>query len=217
MNGIRRTAKLTITPQGALTGDFDETRIGDRAAEQRQAQLSVTDDKDRKKPIESMLSSSLSLFQITSASIGNLRETQEPFHYHYSVVAPDYAKTAGGLLLVRPRVIGVKSRGLLETREPRHLPVEFDGPSLDTDTFEITLPPGYEVDELPPAMDLNYSFGTYHSKTEATGNKLLYTRSMEIKELSVPVSKVDELKTFYRRIAGDERSTAVLKPAGAAR
>ncbi len=54
-----------------------------------------------------------------------------------------------------------------------------------------------------------------HSKTEADGNVLHYTRSMEIKELSVPVSKMDELKKFYRMIASDERNTAVLKPAGA--
>ena len=39
-----------------------------------------------------------------------------------------------------------------------------------------------------------------------------YTRNMEIKELSVPVSKMDELKKFDRMIAPDERHTAVLKP-----
>jgi hypothetical protein len=43
---------------------------------------------------------------------------------------------------------------------------------------------------------------------------LRYTRSLEVKELSVPVNKVEELRTFYRRIAGDERNNAVLKPAG---
>ena len=214
MNSINRTAKLTLTPQGALTGDFEETRVGDRAAEQREALRSVTKDADRIKPIETMLSHSLSLFQITKATVINLQETREPFQYRYSVVAPDYAKTAGGLLLVRPRVVGTKSSGLLETKEPRQLPVEFGGPSLDTDTFEIILPPGYEVDELPPPLDLNYSFASYHSKTQANGSVLRYTRSLEVKELSVPVNKMEELRNFYRRIAGDERNTAVLKPSG---
>ena len=55
---------------------------------------------------------------------------------------------------------------------------------------------------------------TYHSKTEAKGNALTYTRTMEIKELSVPVEKLEQLKSFYRVIVGDERNTAVLKPAG---
>jgi len=212
MNSIQRTAKLTLTPEGTLTGDFDEIRLGDRAAAQRETLRSVTRDADKIKPIETLLSHSLSTFQITNATVGNSQESSLPFRYHYSVVSPNYAKLAGNLLLVRPRVVGTKSSGVLETKEPRQFPLEFDGPALDTDTFEIALPPGYEVDDLPPATDLNYSFASYHSKTEAKGNVLRYTRTLEIKELSVPLSKMDELKTFYRRIAGDERNTAVLRP-----
>ena len=59
------------------------------------------------------------------------------------------------------------------------------------------------------------SFGSYHSRTEPSGQVLHYTRTLEIKELSVPVGKMDELKKFYRMIAADERNTAVLKPAAA--
>jgi hypothetical protein len=217
MNGIQRTAVLSLTPQGALTGDFEETRIGDRAAEQRGLQRSSKTDTDRKKPIESLLSHSLPTFQLTKATMINMDDSLQPFQYRYSVVVPDYAKTAGNLLFVRPRVIGEKSSGLLETREPRQSPVEFDGPSLDTDTFEIALPAGYEVDELPPPADLNYTFASYHSKTEAVGNKLRYTRSLEIKELSVPLDHVEDLRKFYRMIAGDERNTAVLKPVAPAK
>jgi hypothetical protein len=39
-----------------------------------------------------------------------------------------------------------------------------------------------------------------------------YTRTYEIKELSVPTTKADEVKRFYRTIAGDERNMVVLKP-----
>ena len=102
---------------------------------------------------------------------------------------------------------------MLETKEPRKYPLEFVGPSRDTDTFEIALPAGYEVDDLPPAVNADYSFASYHSKTEVNGNTLKYTRTFEVKELSVPVGKVEDLKKLYRIIAGDERNTAVLKPA----
>jgi hypothetical protein len=43
---------------------------------------------------------------------------------------------------------------------------------------------------------------------------LRYTRSLEIKELNVPLGQMDNLKKFYRMIANDERGTVVLKPAG---
>jgi hypothetical protein len=117
-------------------------------------------------------------------------------------------------LLVRPRVLGSRSSDLLETKEARKYPVEFEGPSRDTDMFEIKLPQGYEVDDLPPPVNADYSFASYHSKAEVDGNTLRYTRTFEVKELSVPLSKVEDLKKLYRIIANDERNTAVLKPAG---
>ncbi len=99
----------------------------------------------------------------------------------------------------------------METKEPRQFPIEFEGPVLDTDIFEITLPSGYEVDDLPPPVDADFGFASYHSKTEVRGNVIGYSRTFEVKELSVPVGKAEELKKFYRIIASDERNTAVLK------
>jgi hypothetical protein len=115
------------------------------------------------------------------------------------------------LLLVRPRVLGVKSEAIMETPEPRQYPIEFEGPVQDTDVFQITLPAGYTVDDLPPPVDADFGFASYHSKTEVNGNVIGYTRTFEIKDLSVPVSKSEDLKKFYRIIASDERNTAVLK------
>jgi Domain of Unknown Function with PDB structure (DUF3857)/Transglutaminase-like superfamily len=215
MNSIQRVGKLTLDANGMLKGDVEEVRLGDRAWSERWRLRTITNNTDRIKPIESVLAGSLSSFQITRASLINLDHTDQPFGFNYAFQSGNYAKTAGNLLLVRPRVLGSKSSGILETKEPRKFPVEFEGPSRDTDTFDIALPAGYEVDELPPPMDVDYSFGSYHSKTEASGQTLHYTRALEIKELSVPVSKMDELKKFYRMIAADERNTAVLKPAGA--
>ena len=212
MNSIQRVGKLTLDANGNLKGDVEEVRLGDRAAYERWRFRTVTKNEDRIKPIEDLLAGSLPSFQIVKASVVNFEHTDQPFGFNYSFESRNYAKTAGNLLLVRPRVLGSKSSSVLETKEPRKFPYEFDAPWRDTDSFDITLPPGYDVDELPPPMDVDYSFASYHSKTEASGNVLHYTRSLEIKELSVPVGKMDELKKFYRIIATDERNTAVLKP-----
>jgi hypothetical protein len=213
-NGVQRTAKLQLSANGTLSGEFSETRLGDSGLWQRMTLKSVTKEADKIKPIETLLSHSLSTFQITKASVMNLNVTDQPFGYQYSLVAENYAKNAGNLMLVRPRVLGSKSSDLLETKEPRRYPVEMPGPSRDTDTLEIALPAGYEVDDLPPPVDADYGFASYHSKTEVNGSTLKYTRTFEVKELSVPLNKVEELRKLYRIIAGDERNTAVLKPAG---
>jgi hypothetical protein len=213
MNSIQRRAKLTLDTMGTLKGEVEEMRIGDRASSERWRLRTVTKDADRIKPIEDVLSSSLSSFHITRASLVNLQRTDQPFGFNYSFESPNYAKNAGNLLLVRPRVIGNKGLGFLETKEPRKFPIEFEGPARDTDTFEITIPPGYVVDDLPPAVDADFSFASYHSKTVVNGSVVDYTRTFEVKELSVPVSKAEDLRKFYRIIAGDERNTVVLRSA----
>ena len=82
-------------------------------------------------------------------------------------MAENYGKAAGDLLPVRPRVVGYEFNDLMETKEPRKYAVEFPGPWRDSDTFEIALPPGYEVDELPP-VNATTAFASYHSKAEVT-------------------------------------------------
>ena len=211
MNSIRRTGKLTLDGVGTLSGEVSETRVGDRAWSERWRLRTVNKSADRIKPIEDLLAGSLSLFSISKASIDNLNQTDQPFGFHYTFEARNYAKNAGGLLLVRPRVLGVKTSAILETKEPRKFAIEFEGPSRDTDTFEIAIPAGYVVDDVPPAVDADYSFASYHAKTEVNGNMIHYSRTLEVKELSVPVARSDELKKFYRIVAGDERNTVVLK------
>jgi transglutaminase-like putative cysteine protease len=212
ITGISRQGRLTVDSRGLLQGSVQEVRVGDFAMWQRYSLRKVEKDADRIKPVESLMAHSLSTFQITKASITNLSQRDMPFKYDWTFYSQNYAKTAGNLLLLRPRVVGTKADDILETKEPRKYPVEFEGPRRDTDTFEIKIPAGYEVDELPPPIDADYSFGSYHSKTEVAGDAIRYTRTFEIKELSVPTSKVDDLKKFYRIIASDERNTAVLKP-----
>src|SRR5207249_11308314 len=119
-----------------------------------------------------LLSHSLSAFQLNKAAYSNLNQVDRPFGYQYSLVAQNYAKTAGNLLLVRPRVLGSNSSDLLEKKEPRMFPVEFDGPAKNMDTIEITLPAGYEVDDLPPPVNADYSFASYHSRSEEHTSEL---------------------------------------------
>ena len=212
-NGVTRTAQMAFDSFGNLTGDVHEIRRGDFGSAERYALKSVSKDADRVKHIESLLAESMGNFHLTKATVTNLQQNSLPFMYDYSLVSQEYAKHAGPLVLVRPHLIGTWSSNLLETKEPRKFPVEFDGPEANVEDSRITLPAGYVVDDWPPPVDADYRFASYHSKTEASGNTIHFTRKMEIKELSVPVSELGELKKFYRIIAGDERNTAVIRPA----
>ena len=211
-SGIRRTAKFTLSASGSLQGEVREDRNGDRATIQRELLRGAGQDSELIKPVEFLLADSISTFKIGHAQAINIRQNDKPFGYLYSFTAEGYAKQAGSLLAFRPRVFGTKADRLLETKEPRNFPVEFEGPARDVDEFEIALPQGYEVEELPPAVDVDYDFGSYHAKSEVRGSLLRYTRTFEIKQLSLPASRAAELKKFYRIVANDEKSMALLRP-----
>jgi hypothetical protein len=62
-----------------------------------------------------MLTHSLGTFQILKAAVANKSVITAPLEWHYTLQADRYAKVAGDLLLVRPRVMGSQASGLLET------------------------------------------------------------------------------------------------------
>ena len=210
-NSVNRTAHLTLDESGTLHGDVKETMQGDSAAAERARLQSVSQDTDKIKRVETMLQHSLARFQIEKATLGNGRPSNRPLEWNYSFNAEQYAKVAGDLLMVRPRVFGSKASGLLETEKPRQHPVEFEAPQHDTDVFEIQIPAGYIVDELPQLVDDDIGFASYHSKTEVVGQTLRYTRTYEIKTVRAPLARVEELKSFWRVILNEERTVVVLK------
>ena len=215
LNAIERTAKMTLDESGTLRGDIHEVWKGDRASEQRAIARASKQETDRIRPVERVAAHSFTSFDIIKATVTAAQVNNQPVEWAYSIEAPRYAKSAGELLLVRPRVLGSKTSGLLETQQSRRFPIEFAGAERDSDRFEIELPAGYTVDELPPPVRVDYGFAAYESKTEVVGRTLRYTRLFEMRDLSIPVSKASSLKEFYRTILGDERALAVLKPVSA--
>ncbi len=213
LNGVARTAKLTLDENGTLNGDVRESWTGDGAAGQRFSLRAAQQDVDQIKPIESMLAHSLSTFKVLHATVANRRFADKPLIWDYTVEIPRYPRNAGDLLIIRPRVLGSMSSGLLETKEPREHPIEFEAPVRNTDVFEITVPAGYVPDSLPKAVNEDLGSIAYRSSTTFAGSVLRYTRTLEVKELSVPVAKAESLKKFFRAIENDERNSALLKKA----
>lgn len=210
-NAIRRAAKMTLDGDGTLQGEVQESWVGEAAAMQRTERRLANQNTDQIKPIEARIGSSFASVRILKADMGNPQRVDQPVIWRYSLQAKGYAKIADNLLILRPRVLGSKVVDFLESGKARSLPIELEYPREDTDQFEITLPAGYMSDFLPPAVDVDYPFGSYHSNTELNGNVLRYSRTFILKKSSIPVEQAEDLRHFFRTIAFDERAPAVLK------
>jgi transglutaminase-like putative cysteine protease len=208
-NRLLRTAELNLTPTGGLTGEVRELRYGGPAVESRERFLRIKP-ADRQKVVESFLGMSLSSFSLTNAAIGNLEQYDESLTLNYKFTADGYAKSAGDLLIVRPRVVGAKGSSILSGK-PRKYPIEFSEASRQDDVFDITLPAGYVVDELPKPVDAHCPYATYKSEVVVNGNVLRYKRTYEITDILVPTQHLDEVRDFFHQIAADEKASAVLR------
>jgi hypothetical protein len=209
LNRITRTAKLSLTPDGTLKGEVEEVRSGWQAAIGRSSFEHRTIS-DRRKILEKFLGRMMGNFQLDSVDAENLDDIEKDLIIRYKFTADHYAKNAGSLLLVRPRVLGEKL-GALDMTKPRHYAYEFDAPTLQTDIFEFSLPDGYKIDELPEAAKATFPFGEYNSKIENAGTQLKYSREYKINAVRVPAEKISDLGKFFHEINQDERSMAVLK------
>jgi hypothetical protein len=210
LNRLLRQARLSLTSDGTLAGDVTELRWGWPAALWR-ARLLGASESDRKKIIENFLGDFLNGFVMQSWSVENLDNRDQNLVINYRFSVRNYAKVAGSLILLKPRVLGEQSRSIFETGKERKNPVEFSGATSQSDLVEITLPPGYQVEEIPPAAKLDMGIVSYNSKTELQGNALHYTRLYQVNDVLVPKARLNELRQFYSQIAADERATAVLK------
>jgi len=208
-NRLVRTGQLKLTSTGDLIGDIQEVWWGGLAATER-AWLLQTAPADRAKVMEEILGRQLANFRLTSATIGNLESYDQTLTLNYKFVAESYASNAGNLLLLRPRVLGNKG-GIVDSDKPRKYPIEFPEATLQTDDFQITLPPGYVADDLPDAVDVKSDFASYKSKIEISGNSMHYQRTYQVTDVLVPTEKLPSLRNFFSQIASDERATAVLR------
>jgi hypothetical protein len=210
-NRLLRTAKLNLSDAGNLDGAVEEVRWGAPAFVSRTQFLELPPGK-RSKVIEDFLGVFLNNFTVTNVSAQDLENYDQTLLLDYKFVAEGYAKTAGYLMIVRPRVVGAKGSNLLAGK-PRKYPIEFSEATRQDDLFDITLPPGYVVDELPEPVQVDCAYGSYKSEIKVADNTLHYQRTYEIKDVIVPTEKLDEVRNFFKQIAADERSTAVLRRA----
>jgi hypothetical protein len=209
LNKIRRNAKLTLLSDGTLQGEIEEVRSGYLAMNGREY-LQHQSQSDRKKMLEHFWGPNLGGFQIDSFNLENENDIDKDLVLRYKFTASHYAKAAGPLLLVRPRVVG-EMAGAFDVTKTRHYAYDFDAPFLRSDSVEITLPEGYSVDELPEPAKAIFPFAEYTSKAEKDGNILKYSREYRMQTTQVPVERIEQLKKLFAQINVDEKSMAVLK------
>jgi hypothetical protein len=207
-NGTTRKGAFTLAPDGTLKGLVDTQHSGPEGAEMRMI-LKYSDEKERRESLETEISHDVPGVALDSFQFVQPPQLDQPLEVHYKLTASQYAHQAGSLLLVRPRVVG--SDAVQFDSKPRKVPIDLSATGRWRDSFDITLPAGYVVDETPDPVNVDLDFASYHSNITAKGSQLHYEREFVVRQVELPAARADDFRKLESAILMDEKGTAVLK------
>jgi hypothetical protein len=95
--------------------------------------------------------------------------------------------------------------------KPRTVPFDLNATGRWRDSYDITLPPGYVVDETPDPVAIDLDFASYHSSVSAKGNLLHYEREYVVRQVEIPPAKAASFRQLENAILSDEKGAAILK------
>ena len=211
-NGTVRKGAFTLAADGTLSGQVDASHLGPDGSEMRWF-LKHSDEKEQRERFELDIASSVPGVALDAFQFVQPSALDQPLEVHYKLTAHQYAHTAGSLLLVRPRVVG--SDAIPFNDKPRTVPIELSATGHWHDSYDIALPDGYVVDDMPEPVNLETDFAVYHSAVsvpEAGKGKVLhYERDYSVKQVELAADKQPEFLHFEGAVLSDEKATVVLK------
>jgi hypothetical protein len=210
--GTTRHGAFTLAADGALAGDVTEAMTGDDAARKRWS-IKEKDSKELHDGIEKYLGSYLPGLSFKGFEFQQVDDLEKPLSLELHFGAAGYAHVSGPLLLLRLRILGSCSRDVPDVMEgkPRSYAIELGHPGRWRDSFDITLPTGYVVDETPDPVNLDLNFASYHSAVTAKGSMLHYEREYVVRQVEIPPTKADSFRQLESAILSDEKGAAVLR------
>ena len=207
-NGEEVKGSFTLAADGTLAGTVQRSSIGPAGADVR-GMLKYTDEKQRRESLEKNVARDIAGASLVSYEFKEPPDLEKPLELNLNVTAPQYAKSAGPLILVRTRVM--VDRSMPFDDKPRTVPINLDASGRWHDSFDIRLPEGYAVDELPEGANLDMDFASYHSTATAKDNVLHYERDLVMRQVELPATRAADYRKLESTITQDEMSTAILK------
>jgi hypothetical protein len=206
-NRLERSAEVTLTPEGAITASLHERSIGQSAVDERRLFRRLSRP-DYNQMIEAWITRGATGAKLSKVEPSD-SSTEGRFALDVDFTVGGYAQLMQERLLVFKPAIVSRRESLFLTKSSRTHPVILDSHAY-TETVNIKLPNGFDVDELPDALKLDTPFGSYASTYEVKDRQLVFTRTFTQRAGTIPAAQYATVRNFFERIRAAEQSPVVL-------
>jgi hypothetical protein len=207
MNQLERTANLELQANGAIAGQIKERANGQMAARFR-SEFRQLSKPEYTGMIERWLTSGA-----TSAKLNKMEPLDDAadgkFTLDVEFSANQYAQLMQDRLLVFKPVVVSRREDLALTAPTRKQPVVLRANAY-SETVNVKLPPGFAVDEVPDAVKLETSFGSYVTSYEVKNNQLVFKRQLSQQATTIAPADYEKVRKFYESIRAAENAPVVL-------
>ena len=206
-NVLERKIEASLSADGSLAVTIQENANGQWASGYR-SEFRHLARPDYQKAIENWITAGAA-----AAKINKVEPRDDAgagrFNLDIDFVAPSYGQLMQGRLMVFKPTIVSRREALALTDAKRKHPVVLTATAY-SETLQLKLPSGFDVDELPDAVKLDASFGSYSTNYEVKGNELLFTRKLVQKAGTIPADQYNTVRSFFEKIRAAEQAPVVL-------
>jgi Domain of Unknown Function with PDB structure (DUF3857) len=207
-NGITVLSNVSLQTDGSFKGTYTEQTTGYNAIQAREA----LDKKEKTLPIKKELMESFPELVVDSIVNLKLDSISEPFKQIVHARLPNALTESNDIVYLKP---------LLRTdfddnpfKQPKRLlPVDMPFPFKCQYIFNLTLPSGYTIEEMPKSVvdTLGKNAAVFSHNYSFKDNLLQLIVKIQINKLYYPPKEYPDLKRFFDAIAAKRSELVVLK------
>lgn len=209
---IQRMARFQLTDHGTVEGTLTVGFYGLEAMNRRQ-EGSRTDAEGRKKLLEEEVRHWLpGGSDVSLTNSPPWENTVAPLVAEFKISSP-LATSAGKRWIIPVHVLQVNETPMFSA-STRANAVYFDYPSEEIDEVHISLPPGMEVESLPPSDKVRITYAQYITdQKQESPTSILAVRQIAMAVAAFKVDEYKDVKDFYDKVKAGDDQPAVLRGA----
>lgn len=205
------TIAATLSPEGVIAAEFSIQDKG-YAASHHRTELKKDHDLDEKAYITKRIVSKMADGNLETHNLQNTNEYSNPFITQCSITTSDYTNVSGDYIYLQP-LMNKRIEENPFTQEKRTYPVDFGYGQKKRYLFNLRLPEGYVVEEIPQAirMVLPDKSASFSYQAQAIGPNLQLLTEIKIDKPYFSTEEYDLLKQFYDQVVKKQGEQIVLK------
>lgn len=206
-NQMERHAEVQLSADGSIAAKIKERSNGQAAVYERRYFRELSKP-EYKQMIERWVTTGAPAARVLKIEPADDADSSR-FGLDIDFAASHYGQVMRDQLLVFKPAIVSRRESLFLTETTRKHPIILNSHSF-SETVRVSLPAGFEVDELPDPVKLDVPFGSYKTTYEIKDRELVFTRILAQRASTIPADQYQTVRTFFEKIRAAEQAPVVL-------